>query len=25
VLTTAKIVYDLPLPDEEFSQRNMEK
>ncbi|PKL44916.1 MAG: hypothetical protein CVV42_19125 [Candidatus Riflebacteria bacterium HGW-Riflebacteria-2] len=25
VLTTAKIVYDLPLPEEEFSQRNMEK
>lgn len=25
VLTTAKIAYDLPLPEEEFSQRNMEK
>lgn len=25
VLTTAKIAYDLPLPAEEFSQRNMEK
>ncbi|OGK05651.1 MAG: hypothetical protein A2W80_01380 [Candidatus Riflebacteria bacterium GWC2_50_8] len=25
VLTTAKIAYDLPLADEEFSQRNMEK
>lgn len=25
VLKTAKIVYDLPLADEEFSQRNMEK